>query len=37
MLRDASKSENEWIIDMEMPLLKGEGREYIDRLVMVGN
>lgn len=37
MLRDTLKSENEWIIDMEMPLLKGEGREYIDRLVMVGN
>lgn len=37
MLRDITKSENEWIIDKEMPLLKGEGREYIDRLVMVGN
>ena len=37
MLRDTTKSENEWIIDTEMPLLKGEGREYIDRLVMVGN
>lgn len=37
MLRDTTKSENEWIIDTEMPLLKGEGREYIDKLVMVGN
>lgn len=37
MLRDASKSENEWIIDKEIPIFKGEGREYIDRLVMVGN
>lgn len=37
MLRDTTKSENEWIIDKEMPLLKGDGREYIDRLVMVGN
>ena len=37
MLRDASKSENEWIIDKEIPIFKGEGREYIDRLVMIGN
>lgn len=37
MLRDASKSENEWIIDKEIPIFKSEGREYIDRLVMVGN
>ena len=37
MLRYASKSENEWIIDKEIPIFKGEGREYIDRLVMVGN
>lgn len=28
---------SKWIIDTEMPLLKGEGREYIDKLVMVGN
>ena len=37
MLRDTTKSENEWIIDKEIPIFKGEGREYIDRLVMVGN
>lgn len=37
MLRDTTKSENEWIIDMSIPIFKGEGREYIDKLVMVGN
>ena len=36
LLRDASKSENEWIIDTDIPIFKGEGREYIDRLVFVG-
>lgn len=35
-LRNTSKSENEWIIDTNIPLFKGEGREYIDRLVFVG-
>lgn len=35
-LRDASKFENEWIIDTDIPIFKGEGREYIDRLVFVG-
>lgn len=35
-LRDASKSENEWIVDTEIPIFKGEGREYIDKLVFVG-
>ena len=35
-LRDTSKPENEWIIDTEIPIFKGEGREYIDRLVFVG-
>ena len=35
-LRDSSKSENEWVIDTEIPIFKGEGREYIDRLVFVG-
>lgn len=37
MLRDTSKSENEWVIDMNIPIFRTEGREYIDRLVMVGN
>lgn len=35
-LRDSSKSENEWIIDKEIPIFKGEGRKYIDKLIMVG-
>lgn len=35
-LRDTSKSENKWIIDADIPIFKGEGREYIDRLVFVG-
>lgn len=35
-LRDTSKSENEWIIDTDIPIFKGKGREYIDRLVFVG-
>ena len=35
-LRDTSKSENEWIIDTDIPIFKGKGREYIDRLVFIG-
>jgi tRNA(His) 5'-end guanylyltransferase len=35
-LRDTSKFENKWIIDTDIPIFKGEGREYIDRLVFVG-
>lgn len=35
-LRDPSKSENEWIIDTDIPIFRNEGREYIDRLVFVG-
>lgn len=35
-LRDTSKSENEWIINTDIPIFKGEGREYIDRLVFIG-
>lgn len=27
---------SKWVIDKEIPIFKGEGREYIDRLVMVG-
>ena len=37
ILRDITKSENEWIIDKDIPIFKGEGREYIERLVMIGN
>ena len=32
-LRDSSKSENEWIIDTDIPIFKGESREYIDKLI----
>lgn len=35
-LRDTSKSENEWFIDTDIPIFKGEGREYIDKLVFIG-
>lgn len=35
-LRDSSESENAWIIDKEIPIFKGEGREYIDKLINVG-
>lgn len=35
-LRDASKLENEWIIDADIPIFKGKSREYIDKLVFVG-
>lgn len=27
---------NGWIVDTEIPIFKGEGREYIDRLVFIG-
>ena len=37
ILRDITKSENEWIIDKDIPIFKGEDREYIDRLIAVGN
>lgn len=35
-LRNTSKPENEWIIDKEIPIFKGDGRDYIDRLIYVG-
>lgn len=28
---------SKWIVDKDIPIFKGEGREYIDRLIMVGN
>lgn len=34
-LRNTSKPENEWIIDKKIPIFKGEGRDYIDRLIYV--
>lgn len=36
-LGDVAIGNSRWIIDKEIPIFKGEGREYIDRLVMVGN
>ena len=33
--KDAVKR-TEWIIDTEIPIFKGEGREYIDKLIYVG-
>ena len=35
-LIDSTKTENSWIIDTEMPILKGEDRTYIDDLIYVG-
>ena len=35
-LMDSTKTENTWIIDTEMPILKGEDRAYVDDLVYVG-
>lgn len=36
MLRDLKRGENNWIIDKDIPIFKGEGREYIERFVNVG-
>lgn len=36
MLRDPKQGENNWIIDYDIPIFKGEGREYIERFVNVG-
>ena len=35
-LMDSTKTENSWIIDTEMPILKGEDRTYIDDLIYIG-
>ena len=35
-LMDSIKTENSWIIDTEMPILKGEDRAYVDDLVYIG-
>ena len=35
-LMDSTKTENSWIIDTEMPILKGEDRAYVDDLVYIG-
>ena len=33
---DKNAGDNEWVIDKEIPVFCGEGREYIDRLIYVG-
>lgn len=35
-LGDVSIGRNRWIIDKNIPIFKGDGREYIDNLIMVG-
>ena len=35
-LENISVGKNHWIIDTEIPQFKGEGREYIEKLIMVG-
>ena len=35
-LMDSTKTENSWIIDTEMPILKDENRAYVDDLVYIG-
>lgn len=35
-IRNQKKSEREWIIDAEIPIFKGDGRKYIDELILVG-
>lgn len=35
-IRNPKKSEREWIIDTEIPIFKGDGRKYIDELILVG-
>lgn len=36
MLRDPKQGENNWIIDKDIPIFKGEGRQYIEQFVNVG-
>lgn len=36
MLCDPKQGENNWIIDCDIPIFKGDGREYIEQLVNVG-
>jgi tRNA(His) guanylyltransferase len=36
MLRDSKQGENNWIIDKNIPVFKGNGREYIEQFVNVG-
>ena len=36
MLRDLKQGENNWIIDLDIPIFKREGRQYIEQLINVG-
>lgn len=36
MLCDPKQGENNWIIDKDIPIFKGDGREYVERFVNVG-
>lgn len=36
MLCDPKQGENNWIIDKDIPIFKGDGREYIEQFVNVG-
>lgn len=36
MLRDPKQGENNWIIDYNIPIFKGDGRQYIEQLINVG-
>lgn len=36
MLHDPKQGENNWIIDCDIPIFKGDGREYIEQFVNVG-
>lgn len=36
MLRDPNQGENNWIIDKDIPIFKGDGRQYIEQFVNVG-
>lgn len=36
IIEDPGKPTNEWIIDKEIPIFKGDNREYIDKLINVG-
>lgn len=33
---EESITRTQWVVDLEIPIFKGEGREYIDKLVNVG-
>ncbi len=36
MLRDSKQGENNWIIDKDIPIFKGDDRQYIEQFVNVG-